>query len=385
MKTITPFRINIDQAMLDDLLARLTLTRWPDAPADPDWSYGTDPDYLHALVQYWQDEYNWRANETALNQLPQYKVNINGQEIHFIYAKGKGNQPKPLILTHGWPDSFYRFAKVVPMLSDPAAYGLNFEQSFDVIVPSLPGFGFSGHQALAAEKTADIWYQLMTDILGYQTFYAAGGDLGTAVTMALANKYPSAVKGLHLTDVGYPTGIEDESSLSTSEKAFVQACLHWEFTEGGYNIVQSTKPQTLGYALNDSPVGLASWMLEKFYTWSDNKGNIENSFTKDELLTHIMIYWVTQTINPSIHTYAENMRALFAHTSNLTAPQRVAAPTAVALFPKDTVLPPRDWAARRVNLQRFTTMEAGGHFAAFEQPVLWTTDVQEFFFSLKEK
>jgi microsomal epoxide hydrolase len=264
------------------------------------------------------------------------------------------------------------------MLTDPESFGRNQSDSFDVIIPSIPGFGFSDNIAIPAERTADIWMKLMTEVLEYEQFYAAGGDLGTAITKALAIKYPALVKAIHLTDVGYPTGMEDQANMSEAEKEYVKITQRWWFMEGAYNALQSTKPQTLAYGLNDSPVGLAAWIVEKFHAWSDNKGYIENSFTKDELLTNIMIYWITQTINSSIRTYAENMRALFAKQS-YSGSQKVETPTAVALFPGDSVLPPRDWAERMVNVQRFTEMSSGGHFAPFENPKLYAKDIQDFF------
>jgi pimeloyl-ACP methyl ester carboxylesterase len=384
MSTVQPFRIEVAQSVLEDLKSRLQRTRWADAPENAGWNYGTNPDYLRELVDYWINQYDWRKQEAALNQLQHFKTTVDGVGIHFIHVKGKGKNPKPLLLLHGWPDSFYRFYKVIPMLTDPASYGGNPNESYDVIVPSLPGFGFSDHVALADDSTAKILANLMTEVLGYKTFVAAGGDMGTGIIKSLAIHYPQAVTAIHLTDVGYPNGSEDWSKMSPAEQEFGQVIQRWWYTEGAYNMLQSTKPQTVALGLNDSPVGLASWILEKFNTWSDNKGNIENSFTKDELLTNIMIYWVTETINTSMRTYLENARASYATPQGPQAPVRVEVPTGVAVFPGEAPLP-KEWAERMVNVKRFTKMPKGGHFAALEEPKLWVGELNAFFWSADAK
>lgn len=377
MKNVTPFKIEVEQAVLDDLQMRLKNTRWPDEPANAGWSYGTNPEYLRELVTYWQTSYDWRKHEAALNQFPQFKTTINNISIHFIYVKGKGDNRRPLLLTHGWPDSFYRFHKVIPMLTDPVAYGGKAEDAFDVIIPSVPGFGFSDRVALNLDSVARIWQELMTDVLGYNSYFAAGGDVGTGITKSLANQFPASVKAIHLTDVGYPTGMEDWSTMSTAEQEFGKFIQQWWYTEGAYNMIQATKPQTLGYALNDSPVGLASWILEKFNGWSDTKGNIENSFTKDELLTNIMIYWVTQTINSSIRSYCEEGRAAWSGQPSPTS-QYVNTPTGVSSFPAEAPVP-IEWAQRMVNVQSFNKLPKGGHFAALEVPEIWVNELRTFF------
>lgn len=372
-----PFKIEIPQHVLTDLQARLKQTRWTDVPKDAGWSFGTNPEYLRELVTYWQTKYDWRKQEALLNQFNQYKVTIDGVEIHFVYQKGKGKNPKPLLLTHGWPDSFYRFYKAIPMLTDPTSVGANPAQSFDVVVPSLPGFGFSEHIALNEDQTAKIWKKLMTEVLGYQTFVAAGGDVGSGVTKALAIQYPENVTAIHLTDVGYPNGSEDWSTMSEEEQKYGQYSQQWVYTEGAYIFLQSTKPQTLGYGLNDSPVGLASWILEKFNAWRDTGKHIETSYSKDELLTNIMIYWVTQTINSSIRTYAENAKIAYGEYGPKPA-VKVKTPTGVAVFPGDGRFP-KEWANRKVNVKRFTNMPSGGHFAALEVPQLWANEIRSFF------
>lgn len=383
MSTVQPFRIEVGQNVLDDLKSRLQRTRWADAPENAGWNYGTNPDYLRKLVDYWVNQYDWRKQEAALNKFPHFKAAIDGINIHFIHVKGKGKNPKPLLLSHGWPDCFYRFYKVIPLLTDPASYGGNADESYDVIIPSAPGFGFSDHVALADDSTAKIFVKLMTEVLGYKTFVAAGGDMGTGIVKSLAIQYPQLVTAIHLTDVGYPNGSEDWSKMSPAEQQFGQIIQHWWYTEGAYNMQHSTKPQTLAFGLNDSPVGLASWILEKFNSWSDNKGNIENSFTKDELLTNIMIYWVTETINSSIRTYLENARASYGPEGPKKA-VRVEVPTGVASFPGEAPLP-KEWAERMVNVKRFTKMPKGGHFAALEEPTLWVGELNAFFWSADAK
>lgn len=366
---MTPFTINVTQETLNDLSARLQQTRWTDEPENAGWSYGTNPQYLRELAQYWQHQFDWRKQEALLNSFPQFTTTIDGIDIHFVYIKGKGSNNKPLLLTHEWPDSFFRFYKVIPMLTAPADGG----PAFDLIIPSMPGHGFSGRVAVTSEKTAHLWAKLMTEVLNYSTFLAAGDF---AVTTALAQNYPAQVKAIHLTDTGYPNGTEDWSTMSPAEQQFGQFIQGWWFMEGAFNMIQSTKPQTLGYGLNDSPVGLASWILEKFYAWSDTKGDIANSFTKDEILTNIMIYWVTNTINTSIRRYAEDARANFGPQGPKPVP-KTEVPTAVSVFPADSNTP-EEWAARRVNLKSFNKLSKGGRFAALEVPELYAQEIQTF-------
>ena len=361
-----PFKIEVPQEVLHDLSTRLKQTRWTDEPENAGWSYGTNPAYLRELVTYWQNEYDWRKHEAEINKHPQFKVDIDGVTIHYIHVKGKGQGTSPLLLTHGWPDSFYRFLKVIPLLNS----------SFDVVIPSIPGFGFSQQTAMNVDRVAELFNKLMTKVLGYTAYFAAGGDMGTVVTKSLAVQYPENIKAIHLTDVGYPNGTEDWSKMTPEEQAFGQQIQHWFFTEGAFNMIQSTKPQTLGYALNDSPVGLASWMIEKFYAWSDHDGNIERSLTKDELITNIMIYWVSQSINSSIRVYAENARA--SYMGGLKSSQRVEVPTGVSLFPKEAQFP-KAWAERMANVASFTVMKKGGHFAALEVPDVYANELVKFF------
>jgi pimeloyl-ACP methyl ester carboxylesterase len=369
MATINKFKINVAQEVLEDLFIRIKQTRWTEEPAGAGWGYGTNSGYLKQLVQYWSNGYDWRKQEAYLNQFDQFTTDIDGITIHFIHVKGKGRQRKPLILIHGWPDSFYRFHKLIPLLTEN-------DDSFDLIIPSLPGFGFSGHQAVNSDRSGEILHKLMTDVLSYDQYFIAGGDMGSVIAKSMANQFPQNVKAIHLTDVGYPDGTEDWSSMSPAEQQFGQTVQHWFFTEGAFNMLQSTKPQTLSYGLNDSPVGLAAWILEKFYAWSDNGGDIENSFTKDELITNIMIYWVSQSINSSMRTYAENARA--SYMGGLRSAQKVEVPAGVSLFPREAQFP-KEWAERKVNVASFNKLEKGGHFAAMEVPYLYAVELKNFF------
>lgn len=362
MFNVKPFKIDVQQAVLDDLQARLRQTRWPDAPENIGWNYGTDPVYLKSLVTYWQNEYDWRKQEAAINKIPQFTVEIDGVNIHFQHIKSKSPNAKPLLLIHGWPDNFFRFHKVIPLLTD----------GYDLVIPSIPGFGFSDHVSSTDDKSAKIFATLMKDVLNYKTFFAAGGDVGQGIAKSLANLYPENVKAIHLSDVGYPDGSEDWSTMSKAEQEFGQFIQGWWYREGAYAMLHSTKPQTQAYGLNDSPTGLASWIVEKFNSWRTPGGTIDDHFTKDDLLTNIMIYWISQSINSSMRTYAVD------HTQQLASSKKVNVPTGVAIFPGDAPTP-KEWAERKVNLKRFTVMEKGGHFAAWEAPDLWAKEVRAFF------
>lgn len=373
MATINKFQINVPQNVLDDLSERIKNTRWTEEPEGSEWRYGTSSSYLKELVHYWQTRYDWRKQEDALNQLPQYTTTIDDITVHFIHVKGKGNNNKPLLLIHGWPDSFYRYIKIISLLTEN-------ENSFDLVIPSIPGFGFSSHRAVNSDVTADIFNKLMTRVLEYNQYFVAGGDMGSIIAKSIANQFPKNVKAIHITDVGYPDGTEDWATMSEAEQQFGQMIQGWFFSEGAFNMIQSTKPQTLSYGLNDSPVGLAGWIIEKFNSWSDNGGAIENSFTKDELITNIMIYWVSQSINSSIRTYAENARA--SYIGGLQSSQKVNVPTGVSLFPKEAQFP-EEWANRMVNLVSFTKLEKGGHFAPMEVPDVYAAELSHFFEKFK--
>jgi epoxide hydrolase len=376
--SIKPFKVEIPQAVLADLQERLAETRWTDEVEGVGWDYGTNLDYMKTLVDYWQHQYDWRKHEAELNKFNQFRAEVDGVGIHFIHERGKGPNPTPIILTHGWPDSFYRFHKVIPLLTDPASFGGDLNNSFDVIVPSIPGFGFSDRKAMSEEQVAELWLKLMRDELGYEHFVAAGGDVGSIVTKYLAFNYPEAVTAIHLTDVGYPDHNADFASLSPAEQEFAGFIQQWWMQEGAYSMIQMTKPQTLAYGLNDSPVGWAAWVMS-FICIGTTGEEIEKRFSRDELLTNIMIYWVTETISSSVRTYYEGAQV----EAPLKPGDRIEVPTAVAHCPFDAPLP-REWAERQTNLKHFTDFPRGGHFTAWEEPELYVKDLQEFIAELRK-
>jgi pimeloyl-ACP methyl ester carboxylesterase len=369
--TITPFTISVAEAVLDHIQQKVLHADIVPEPATG-WQRGTSIAYVQELLAYWQTGYDWRQQEAELNRYPQFTTEIAGRRVHFLHIKGQGPNPQPLILTHGWPDSFYRFHKVIPLLTNPAAHGNETGQSYDVVIPSLPGFGFSDLAPL--ESTADTWHQLMTEGLGYERFFAAGGDIGAIITKKLAERYPASVRGIHLTEVGLPTGTEAVLQTSEAARAFATGLPGFLFQEGAFLLLQGSKPQTLAFALVDSPLGYAAWVTEKFNAWTDNRGNLENTFTQDELLTHIMIYLVSGSVQSSLHAYCD--------WTKLVPTAKIAVPTAVASFHKEPIVPPREWVESCVNLQRYTEMPAGGHFPAWEEPALYSADLRAFFSTL---
>ena len=380
--SIQPFKIAIPQATLDDLRERLFRTRWPDEVEGAGWDYGTNLEYMKDLADYWQHEYDWRKHEAELNTFAHFKAEVDGLGIHFIHERGKGPRPIPIILTHGWPGSFCEMLKVIPSLTDPERHGGKAEDVFDVIVPSLPGYGFSDRptqRGVTGARIAAMWARLMTKALGYQRFAAQGGDWGSVVTEQLAITHPDVVLGFHLNNIPYHHLFAKADDLSQEEQTYLEAAGRWQFAEGAYAMIQGSKPQTLAYGLHDSPVGLAAWIVEKFRSWSDCAGDVEKRFTKDELLTTITLYWVTETINAANRLYYDS-----AH--DFTSPQhtgRSAVPAAIARFPQDILPAPREWAERWFNVQQWTAMPRGGHFAAMEEPELLVEDLRAFFRPLR--
>ncbi|MBW4080617.1 epoxide hydrolase family protein [Paenibacillus sp. S150] len=376
--TVERFQIQVSDEVLDDLKYRLDHVRWPGQLQDSGWERGTELGYLQSLVSYWRDDFDWRAQEAELNRFSQFRSTVDGIAVHFVHERGTGPNPIPLILTHGWPDSYLRYRKIIPLLTDPASYGGDPEDSFDVIVPSLPGFGFSGrpgHSGINNSRVSGIWAKLMTEELGYSRFAAAGGDMGSGVTRYLAASHPELLIGIHLTDIGIIRDLlasQAQAELSEEELRYKQQAQEWISLEGAYMSIQSTKPQTLSFGLSDSPVGLAAWLVEKFRSWSDCSGDLELRFSKNELLTNIMIYWVTNTIGSSAHMYYEN-------THSLPSLGRIEVPAGIALFPADILLPPRTWAERSLNITRWTSMPRGGHFTAMEEPELLAEDIRAFY------
>ncbi|TYK44495.1 epoxide hydrolase family protein [Actinomadura decatromicini] len=373
-----PFVQRTDPAALDDLRARLRATRWPDAPENAGWSLGTDAGYLRELVAYWADGFDWAAQEEALARLPRYRVRVGGLGIHFVHARAAAPSGPvlPLVLGHGWPDSFWRYTKVVPLLTDPGAHGADPADAFDVVVPDMPGFGYSDRPAgppLDSVAVAGLWAELM-DVLGYRRFGASGGDVGSHVSRYLALDHPDRVVAVHRTDGGLPVFGGDPAELTPEERDWFADVAAWGAAEGAYAAVHRTKPQTAAFGLTDSPAGLAAWILEKLRSWSDCDGDVENSFTKDEILTNVMIYWLTGTIGSSMRMYQANAAIPVEQHA-----RRVEVPSGFSLFAGDVLRPPRAWLARTTNLVRVTEPAHGGHFAPFEEPELYAAELREFF------
>ncbi|MBI1817335.1 MAG: epoxide hydrolase [Deltaproteobacteria bacterium] len=380
---IEPFRINVPDHVLDDLKQRLARTRFPDEVNDADWSYGTDLAYLKELVEYWRTRYDWRAAERALNQLHHFRSDIEGLGVHFIHERGVGPKPLPLLISHGWPGSVVEFLKIIGPLTDPARHGGDAADAFDVVAPSLPGYGFSDHPrspGMHPGKMADVFAALMAQ-LGYTRYGAQGGDWGAIITTCLGSQHAKQLAGIHLNMVVAfpPDEANPGDGLNEAEIVRLMEMQRFMREETGYQQIQGTKPQTLGYALNDSPAGLAAWIVEKFRTWTDCNGNVESRLSKDEMLTNITIYWVTETAPSSIRLYCEAMR------SGLFPPRgiRIDVPTGCAIFPKELFKPPRAWAEKVYDVQRWTEFESGGHFAAMEEPQALVDDIRAFFRPLR--
>jgi pimeloyl-ACP methyl ester carboxylesterase len=378
----SPFTISIPDAVLADLRERLARTRWPDEPPGAGWSYGSDVSYVKELCAYWRDRYDWRAHEAILNGFRQFTAPVAGIDLHFIHEEGHGPKPFPLLLSHGWPGSVWEFHKILPMLTDPARFGGDPADSFTVVAPSLPGYGFSFAPGQARFGIADIapaFAMLMTDVLGYARFAAQGGDWGAFVASVLGLRHPKNVVGIHLNLL--TAGREGPAGVAPTaeETAYKEQARRWQAEEAGYQWIQGTKPQTLAFGLADSPAGLAAWIVEKFRTWSDCGGDVERRFTKDELLTNITIYWVTGAIGSSFWPYYARRHG----GSPIPGDARIEVPTAYARFPGEILHPPRAWAERAYNIQRWTDMPAGGHFAALEEPAALAADIRAFFRDLR--
>lgn len=387
---IKPFSIHIDEAVLADLRQRLTATRWPDEIDGAKWAYGTNEAYLKELCTYWATEFDWRKQETYLNTFQHFKTSIDKIGLHFIHHKGQGKTTIPLLLVHGYPDSFVRFLKIIPLLTKADENGF----SFDVVVPSIPGYGFSDRpteSGMNPKRIAGLFADLMQQ-LGYNQFVAHGGDWGSSITEQLALYHADSLLGIHLTDVPAQHALLPINDPTATEKRYLQQRQEWMQTEGGYYQIQSTKPQTLAYGLMDSPVGLAGWIVEKFRSWSDDDGSVENAFTKDELLTNLTIYWVTQTISSAIRIYYEAAQSLNQYVHNPLMKlnpfdktgDKAKPAAAFALLPKDISSPPREFAERFFSVKRWTELPRGGHFTAMEVPDLLANDIRAFAESLTQ-
>jgi len=375
---IAPFRIAATDEQLDDLQRRLRATRWPERECVDDWSQGLPLAYAHEVASYWLQKYDWRAREERLNRFRQFKTEIDGLAIHFIHARSPHADATPLVITHGWPGSIVEFQKVIEPLTDPAAHGGDAADAFHVVCPSLPGYGFSDKPARTGwnvQRIANAWSELMPR-LGYKRYAAQGGDWGAAVTTCIGIQDPAHCIGIHL---NMPLAQPDPSAadLTENEKAAVASLQYYNDWDSGYSKQQSTRPQTLGYGLSDSPVGQMAWILEKFWAWTDCDGHPENVLTRDELLDNVMLYWLTASGASSARLYWESFRKF------PTDP--VTIPAGCSIFPKEIIRSSRRWAQKRYqNLVYFNELAKGGHFAAFEQPETFMREVRACFQQIRQ-
>ena len=386
-RAVRPFTIDVPEALLDDLRHRLARTRLPDEINGAGWDYGLPRDYLTELIAYWREEYDWRAQEAALNAFDHFKTRIGDIDVHFIHQRSPVEDALPLIITHGWPGSVVEFMEIIGPLTDPVAHGGRAEDAFHVVAPSIPGYGFSDHprnRGFGPEPAADLNAQLM-ERLGYERYGLQGGDWGSIISRWHAFKYPGQVIGLHLNVAGAPPppGVEDpEAGIPEAELERMRArAAFFRGPEDGYSHQQGTKPQTLGYGLTDSPAGQAAWIIEKFRTWCDCDGHPENIFTRDALLTNVMLYWVTGSATSAARMYYESGR--WRTGGPMPAPGFIEVPTGLAVFPEELSFSPRAWQEAHYNLVRWTEMPRGGHFAAMEQPELFVDDVRAFYADLR--
>jgi pimeloyl-ACP methyl ester carboxylesterase len=375
---VRPFTIAVLDADLADLARRLDAVRWPATVDGAGWELGTDAGELRALVEHWRDGFDWRREEAALNRLAQFVVRLGEREVHVVHAHGRGPAPLPIVLTHGWPGSFVEMTKVLPLLVDPSAHGADPADAFDIVIPSLPGYGFSPappEPGWNVFRIADLWVELMA-ALGYQRFVAQGGDFGAGVSTALALRHPERLFGIHLNYIpgSYRPYLEPGEELAADELEFFAAAQRWWDEEGAYAHLQATKPHTLAFALADSPVGLAAWMVEKLRSWSDCDGRLERRFSRDETLTQVSLYWFTGSMASAIRLYREGrLRPL-----RLGPGETVRLPCGIARFPREEPFPPRRYIERGYRVEHWTEMPRGGHFAAWEEPELLAADLRVF-------
>jgi len=383
--SLEPFEAHVEQALLDDLSERLRRTRWPDRPPGTAGEAGIALGYLRELVEYWMCGFDWRAAEARLNRFAQFRAALGGGQVHFIHERGQGPQPFPLVITHGWPGSVFEMLELIPRLTDPERFGGRADDSFDVVVPSLPGYGFSDPPAapgMHPGRIAALWLELM-DALGYERFGAQGGDWGASVATRLALGAPGRIAGIHLNYLpgSYrpPLG-PGARPLSAAETAFLAACDRWEDADGAYAHVQRTTPDTLAVGLADSPAGLAAWVAEKLWGWSGRSADGRSVLSRDDVLANVTLYWLTGTIGSSMRLYREASR----HPLRLAPGERITVPTGMALFPGETPAnPPREWVERGYDVTRWMPMPRGGHFAAWEEPDLLAGEIREFFRPLR--
>jgi microsomal epoxide hydrolase len=372
------FRIDVPDAVLDDLRERLARTRWPEPLIGVGWDYGADVAYVRELCEYWRTGYDWRRHEAALNAVPQFLCEVDGVDLHYWHVRGNGPSPAPLLLVHGWPGSIYEFFELLGPLTDPGAHGGDPADAFDVVVPALPGFGFGGRpreRGWGISRIAAAFDELMSTELGYGRYGVQGGDWGAMVAAKMGSAYPERVSGIHLNLLVAPPPPQP----TEADAPALDRDRFWRTREAAYSRVQRTKPDSLTVAQSDSPAGLAAWIVEKFRTWSDCDGDVEQAFTKDVLLTNLMFYWAPNSTASAARIYYENAQ----DPDGVARRPRVQVPVAYAAFPQEIFRPPRRWAEPHYAIARWTEMERGGHFAALEQPGPLTEDLRAFFRTLR--
>ena len=378
------FTLHVPDTEIADLNARLAMTRLPDEAPGSGWAYGTNLQYMHALVDYWRMRFDWRAEEMRLNAFPQFKVPIAGIDVHYLHVKGVGPAPKPLLLMHGWPGSVFEFIDIIPRLTDPARFGGKADDAFTVIAPSLPGYGLSfsrNQKRFTIPDISDCLAELMTSVLGYSKFAAQGGDWGAFTCSALGVRHPDKLVGIHLNMLATnPAIVSSLVAATAEEQRFIEEIKLWAKEEAGYIQIQGTRPQTLAYGLMDSPAGLAAWIAEKFHAWTDHNGDFETAVARDRLLANISLYWFTGCIGASFWPYYDRLHGPWPIPTGKT----VDVPTGYAAFPREIRRPPRSIAEKDyTDIRRWTVMAKGGHFAALEQPAALAADVAEFFRPLR--
>lgn len=374
----TPFTLSVPDEQIAALKQRLAQTRFPDAAPGEDWAFGASVPYMQQLVTYWRDTFDWRAQEAALNAFPQYKLPLHDIDVHFLHVPGKGPAPMPLLLMHGWPGSVYEFLSIIPRLTDPAVFGGDAADAFTVVAPSLPGYGLSfrpGQKRFGVLEIADCVADLMV-ALGYNRFAAQGGDWGGFIASSLGVFHPDKLVGIHLNMIGIRPDVPVPANPTPEERQYEQEIAVWVKEETGYQWIQGTKPQTLAFALTDSPAGLAAWIAEKFRSWSDNDGTIESAIARDRMLANISLYWFTGCIGASFWPYYARLHGPWPIPDGRT----VDVPMGYAAFPKELRRPPQSLAEKAyTDIRRWTPMACGGHFAALEQPAALAGEVAAFF------
>ncbi len=379
-----PFTLRVPDADIADLRERLARSRFADQAPGEAWAYGTEVAYLRELVEYWRTEFDWRAQEAALNAFPQFRAALDDVDLHYLHVPGTGPDPMPLLLLHGWPGSVFEFLEIIPRLADPARFGGDARDAFTVVVPSLPGYGLSfrpGQSRFGVPEMADRLAALMTDVLGYRKYAAQGGDWGASVTSRLGYAYADRMIGIHI-NLLMATSRDPAAYANPTdeERAYLAEMKAWLREETGYHWIQGTKPQTLSFALTDSPAGLAAWIAEKFRSWSDCGGTIENAIPRDRMLANIALYWFTGAIGSSFWPYYARLHG----SAILPSGEKIMVPTGYAQFPREMLKAPRSIAERVYgNIRRWSVMPRGGHFAALEQPELLAGEVQAFFRELR--